>query len=216
MEPGLAGDVLLLAVVDGARFRTAGGVDTVLAGALLCGEAMGGRLLPARPAGKERRSDLEKLVRHRSATAVEEASRPLVLSGVLVAHTHRALGLFPRHGFRVLETWPQWQAEQRLRSALRPGSRPDPGSAALAVLCAVSGIARAVQPAPARKADRKALAAHLNGLAAVVGPDVTDVLLATRAVYRRRGAGDGFAADDDGYGDSSGDGGGGDSGGGGD
>ena len=220
MEPSLPADVLLLAVGDRGKFRTTGDAGTVLAGALLCSEAMAGAWLPESSSTKGRRKDVERLIKDRSTTALEEVSRPLCLAGVLAPLEHRVLGIFPRRGFVVLDAEARRKGEQRLLAALAPGGRPDAGTAALAVLCALSGIARDLAPPPRPRAERKALAAHLNGLSAVVGPEVAAVLLATRAVYRRSGGGGGEFVPvngngSDGYGDSGGDGGGGDGGGGG-
>lgn len=217
MPPTLPSDVLLLAVGDRAAFRTAGAVETVLGGALLCDAVLADRPPLLAGQGKQRRKELERLVVDRGATAVDEIGGLLCAGGVLAPLEHRVLGLFPRRGFAVLDTTARWEAEQRLLAAMTPGARPDPGTAALAVLCAVSGIARSVAPPPSRRADRRVLAAHLNGLEAVVGPGVAEILLATRAAYRRSGSGDGFVPvnGSDGYGDSGGDGGGGDGGGGG-
>lgn len=174
--PSLPGDVLLLAVTDRARYCTRGTVSTVLAGALLCSEALARDPMPAAPASRVSTKDLVRLLRGRAVSAIDEVSGPLRHGGVLAPLEHNVLGLFPRRGFVTRDPLARWQAEQRLLAAITPGARPDPGTAALAVLCAVSGIARSVKPPPPRRADRKVLAAHLNGLSAIVGPAVAEVL----------------------------------------
>jgi len=216
MRPTLPGDVLLLAAGPRARFLTRGPVQTVLAGALLCDALLpGGRPSPGRPA------ELRRLLDERATTALAEAGEPLRAAGVIVPCEHRVLGLFRREGFTVLDLGARTDAEQRLRAALTPGSSPDAADASLAVLCALAGIARALVPPPASRADRDAVADHLNGLRTVLGPDLTAVLEATRARYHRDGGGEGAfvpVGSGDCYGDgggSGGDGAGGDGGGGG-
>ena len=211
MQPTLPGDVLLLAVGDRAGYRTRGAVETVLGGALLCDAVLADRAPLLGAKGKQRRKELERLVLDRGSTAVDEVGGLLCAAGVLAPLEHRVLGLFPRRGFAVRDASARQEAEQRLLSALSPGGRPDAGTAALAVLCAVSGIARSVAPPPSGRTERRALAAHLNGLVTVVGPGVAEILVATRDAYRRNGSSDVFVplTGDDGYGDSGGDGGGG-------
>ena len=216
MRPTLPSDVLLLTVGPRARFLTRGPVQPVLAGALLCDELLSG----AAPAdsGPGRGAEPHLLLDERARSALEEVARPLCAAGVLAPHEHRVLGLFGRQGYAVLDARARSGAEQRLRAALTPGSAPDAGAACLAVLCAVSGIARSVVPPPASPADRDAVAEHLNGLRGAVGPDLAAVLLATRTAHHRDGGGDGSFVPVGGgcYGDGGGsDGGGSDGGGGG-
>jgi len=226
MRPTLPSDVLLLAVGERAGYLTRGPVETVLAGALLCADVLSGAALPA--PGPAQAAALRRQLDERAASALDEASRPLCAAQVLSPHEHRVLGLFRRSGFAVLDAGARADAERRLRSALTPGSSPDAGAAALAVLCAVSGIARRIVPPPTSPADREAVADHLNGLAVVLGADLSAVLEATRARYHREAGGEGAfvpVGSGDCYGDGSGghgggdggsDGGGGDGGGGGD
>ena len=122
------------------------------------------------------------------------------------------LGLFPRHGYAVLDGPRRTDAERRVWSGLQPGAWPDPWTATLVLLSAVSGIARAVVPPPTDKAGRRAVADHLNGLRLVVGGPVADLVDVTRHAYHRAGnSGDGFVASGGAgcYGDGGGDGGGG-------
>jgi hypothetical protein len=167
--------------------------------------------LPANgPSGSGgRAADLARLLRDAAPTSVQRTAAPLIAAGAIAAYEHRVLGLFPRQGHTVTDTGWHATAEHRLRSALAPGTRLDPGTAAFAVLCAVSGIARAVQPPPADRAARHAIASHLNALRGVVGPATAAVLDATVAAYRRSDSGDGFVFVGTGhcYGDEGGDGG---------
>jgi len=221
MTGALSADVLLLAVGDKARYRTRGGPGTVVAGAVVCEQVLAGtpvtRFAPDR-------FGLVDVIRERAPQAVDEVAAPLSTAGILSPYVHKVMGLFPRHGYRVLDDSARIRAEQRLHAGLAPGARPDRHEAALALLCAMSGIARAVAGSPSGRGEAGLLAAHLNSLAPVVGPDACEVLLAVRQAYGRRGSGDGAFVPDgdgrggrgsDGYGDSggSGDGGGGDGGG---
>jgi uncharacterized membrane protein YgcG len=138
--------------------------------------------------------------------------------GAITPAEHRVLGLFPRHGYAVLDRRARDAAVHRLQDALRVGAPAGPGEAALAVLAAVAGIARSVVPAPADRAGRRAVADHLDRLQWVAGDPVAEIVATTRRVLGRRGASgqDGFVpfVAHDPYGDSGGDGGGGDGGGG--
>jgi uncharacterized membrane protein YgcG len=214
MDPTLAGDVLLLATGARARWTTKGRVETVLAGALLCTEVLHGARLSWLPPGRPRRKELRRLVERRALTARDEVAGPLVAAGVLAPLEHRLLGVVVRRGFAVLDRRSWADAEGRLRTALLTPHR-DPGLASLAVLCAVSGIAGSLLPPPTDRRSKRALAAYLNGLRTVVGPELAEVLTATRDAYRRQHRdADSFVADSgrDPYGDSGGDGGGGDGG----
>ena len=209
MQPSLAADVLLLATGHKARFTTKGAVEPVLAGALLCGEVLGGARLSRLPPGRHRRREIRAVLAARARVARHEVAGPLVSAGVLVPLEHRVLGFVVRRGFAVLDGSAQAVAETRLRTVLLTPTA-DPGLGALAVLCAVSGIAATVVPPPRDRRSRRALAAHLNGLRAVVGPDLAEVLTATRDAYRRQHRSDGSFVPDSGrdpYGDSGGDGG---------
>lgn len=207
VTPSLSADVLLLAVGDKGRFRTRGSAGTVLAGALFCQEVLVG--MPVGRVARDR-AELVALVEARAPRAVQEVGAALTAVRVLAPVEHKVMGLFPRRGYEVLDQVAHTRAEQRLRAGLTAGARPDAHESALAVLCAVAGIARAVVGPPAGRAAGRALAAHLNDLRGVVGPDVAEVLLAVRQAYRRRDSdGNVFVptgSGRDGYGDSGGDG----------
>lgn len=198
---------MLLAVGDKARYRTRGSVGPVLAGALLCHEVL--QRATAAPSAPDR-GQLVALVDSRAATAPAEVGGALSAQGALTPYEHKVLGLFPRRGYAVLDAVAQMHARQRLIAGLTPGSRPDQATAALAVLCATSGLARAVLGPPPSKRARQEVAAHLNALRPVVGLELTEILLAVRRVYRRRDSdGASFVPEGGGedYGDSGGDGG---------
>ncbi len=203
MSQTLAGDVLLLAVGERGRWRSRGDVGTVLAGALLCEGVLAGQgLSDATPAPRERHRRFVRLVQLRARGSAEEVAARL---GPAVAPVeHRVLGLFPRRGYEVVDAPALQGAARRLEAALAPGSRPAAEDACLAVLCAVSGIARSYAPLPGPDAER-ATAEHLNALAGAVGAPAAEVLRATRAAYRRRGrADDGVVPLHGGYGDEGG------------
>ncbi len=211
MQPTLAGDVLLLAVGDKARLGTRGGVEPVLAGALVGADALAGRTPSRLPPGPQRRKEVRAVLATRTQVALREVADPLVAAGVLGPAEHTLLGFVLRRGFTVVDRRARVDAENRLRAGLLTPTR-DPHLAVLAVLCAVSGIASSVLPAPTERQARRAVAAHLNGLRAVVGPEVAEVLVATRDAYRRQHRDGGTFVPDSGrdpYGDSGGDGGGG-------
>jgi len=210
VTPSLAGDLLLLAVADRASYITRGPVAPALSGALLCQELFDGH--PLGTFAPDRRS-LVRLLEVGAQHAVAEVSGPLCSAGVLAPAEHRVLGLFPRRGFVVTAPSARLDAVARLRTALTPGTSPYAPTAALAVLCATSGIARVVAPPPRSRGQRRELAAHINGLRFVVGPDVSEVLLAVRELYRREGTNTASGSSDssfvpasgnDGYGDSGG------------
>lgn len=214
-----ASDLLLLAVGPRAGWTGRGPIGIALAGGLLCEQllAAGPRILL--PPGRRH------LVRHlldQEVVATAAVAAHLCTAGVLEPAEYRVLRVFPRRGYAVRHESSRADAVQRLRYGLVPGTQPPPAPALLAVLAAVSGVARAWVPPPARRRDRRAVAQHLNGLRTVVGPDVAEVLLAVRKAYRRSGGGGSGGGDfvsesGDGYGDSGGSGdGGGDGGGGGD
>jgi uncharacterized membrane protein YgcG len=214
MRSSLTGDLLLLAVDDRARYRTRGAPGIVLAAAELCEGLLAGRPVPAlavdpAESGRRRRRRVESFVRTEAGPALDRVAGRLVAAGAITPVEHRVLGMFTRRGYGVVDTAARSETEQRLRGALRVGTVPGPDTATLAVLAAVSGLARAVEPPPRDRAGRRAVAEHLNGLRWVVGEPVAEVLLATRAVLRRAGdAGDGFVpmSGTEAYGDSGGDG----------
>ena len=151
MRLGLADDVLLLAVDDGARYRTRGSVGIVLSGALLAEAVFAGAPDPLGVvAGARRRRRLAGLVVQHADDSLGHVASRLRAAGAIAPVTSKVLGVFPRHGYALLDGAPAWHAAQRLRSALTPGATPDPATATLAVLCAVSGIARSVAPPPGR------------------------------------------------------------------
>lgn len=215
MEPTLASDVLLLATGERARTTTRGSVEPVLAGALLCTDVLAGATLSLLPPGRARRREVRAHLAARTTVALPQVAGPLLTAGVLAPQEARVLGMVVRRGHAVRDGQAHAAALGRLRTALLTPTY-DPWLASLAVLCAVSGIASALVPPPSDRASRRALAHHLNGLRAVVGPHAAEVLTATRDAYRRRHRdGDSFVPDSgsDPYGDSGGDGGGGDGGG---
>ncbi len=223
MRPTLTGDLLLLAVDDRARYRTRGAPGVVLAAAELCEELLAGRPVPAlaidpAESPRRRRRRVQSLIRAEATPALDRVAGRLVHEGAITPAEHRVLGMVTRRGFGVAHTAARREAEQRLRAALRVGVVPGPDAAVLAVLGAVSGLARAVEPPPHDRAGRRAVAEHLNSLRWVVGEPLAEVLLATRRVLQRSGdAGNGFVPASGGaYGDSGGDGSGGDGSGGGD
>ncbi|NHC45527.1 GPP34 family phosphoprotein [Motilibacter aurantiacus] len=212
----LPGDLLLLAVGERAAYRTRGPVAVALAGGMLVHDVLRGA--PLGVVAGDRRG-LDALLAHVAGTALPRVAAPLCGAGALAPHQHKVLGVFARRGYAVRDPAPRWQAERRLRAGLTPGPWHDPGVAALAVLAAVSGVARTVCPPPPDRVGRRGLADHLNALRWQLGPEASEVVLAVRRAYRRQGAsGDSFVpSHGDGFGDSggAGDGGGGDGGGGG-
>jgi hypothetical protein len=133
MHPGLASDVLLLAIDSRARYRTRGSVGVVVAAAELCESTLAGQPLPANgPSGSGgRAADLARLLRDAAPTSVQRTAAPLIAAGAIAAYEHRVLGLFPRRGHTVTDTGWHATAEHRLRSALAPGTRLDPGTAGI-------------------------------------------------------------------------------------
>ncbi|WP_432494309.1 GPP34 family phosphoprotein [Kineococcus gypseus] len=220
-DPGaLPARVLLVALGERARYRTRGPVDLVLAGALLCEEAAQGRVPPpstGRPGGPPAAVAHQRLLELRAATAFAEVTGPLLAAGVVEPCEHRVLRLFTRRGLRAVDGASAARERDAVLAALRPGARPAPRDAVLALLCAVSGVASSLAPPPVQRAARAELAAHLNDLHLLLAPRVAEVVRATRDAHRaRRGDGPGGAdlVPADG-GDGYGDGGGGDAGGGG-
>jgi uncharacterized membrane protein YgcG len=174
---------------------------------MLCESAMAGWPILPEETGPRRPARLTALVEGLAPAAVNRCARPLVTAGVIAPLEHMTLRVFSRNGYQVLAWEPRQLAAQRLLSALTPGWTPPPGEAALAVLCAMSGIAAHVTSPPGNRAGRVAMAQHLNGLRGVVGEHVAEVLFATRRAYRRTRADDWVFVPMDGssgYGDSGG------------
>lgn len=203
--PSLAADLLLLSVGERASFTTRGPVAHAVAAGALADELLAGR--PLAEVAPDRRT-LAQVLDRRGAHDVELTSSRLVAAGALVPHRHKVLRVFPRHGYAVVGWGARRQAERRLLAALQPTEPASVQDAALAAIAAAAGLARAHLPL-ATAADRALLAAHLNRLSAVLGPDLTEVVHALRAVYRREDSGDGVVlfvpvSDGEGYGDSGG------------
>lgn len=213
---GLAASLLLLAVTDRAGYATRGQVRL-----LVSAGAAADRVLRRGPAAAGGSSPSLATQLEQDAPATFEATAgALVAAGVLAPHTHRVLGLFPRHGHVVTDEVARSRAEQRLLGALVPGGRAPTEDGVLAAMASVAGLARR-RVTLCTKAERDAFREHVNSLAAGMGPELVAVVRAMRQAYGRSGAGDSGvvfvpASDGDGYGDRGGDGGGGAGGDGGD
>jgi uncharacterized membrane protein YgcG len=186
VTPSLSSDVLLLALGPRATFRTSGPVGPVLAGALLCEVLLDGRPLPPSSAGGWSMTGITGEVQRLAETSVARCAEPLLVAGAIGPYDGRALGLFPRRGYQILDAAALSGASARLTAALTPGVPVTRGHAVLGQLCALSGIARHVLPPPRDPQERVALAHRRNYLATVAGPALQEVLVATRVLYAAR------------------------------
>lgn len=183
MTASLSSDVLLLALGERANYLTNGPVQPVLAGALLCEELLAGRPLPPMAAARTYQGQLLAELPRLGRVALSRAAEPLLHDGTIQPYTYRLLKVFSRDGFRVTDRAALLAARQRLQSALTPGPDPTPAHAVLGQLCALSGIAVQVLTPPADRRTRAAYAQRLNQLAHLAGPQIGEVLLATRRLY---------------------------------
>ncbi len=185
MQCTLAADVLLLAVGDRATYLTKGPVAPVVAAAVFCD-----RILSGCPTAPPPGVALEHVFAEGGEPYVAETAETLRRVGLLEPYEHRTLGLFARRqGHRVLRPEAREAALSRLRNGLYPEtpdrrSPPDRGTAALAVLCGTSGIARSVVGTP-RPLLTGLIADRLNGFPALLGEEMTEVLHAARRAYDR-------------------------------
>lgn len=191
MQPRPSTDLFLLAKEHLGGRATLGQRGRLVAAAQMCEHVLaGGGLLPERKTGRKRVKELQELMRQEEESAIEQVTDQLCATGVLGRKPGRFL-LWKYEDLVIANEDAVRAAEARLSSALTPGAVPDAGQAVLAILCRLGGIGTGLVPAShgdkvALKRERTVLAAHIDSLRPVVGPDVAEVLDAAAQLSLRR------------------------------